>query len=47
MNGSLSRSEINTIQTDDDKRMNSMHSLPISSTDSNDDELGMNSVDKR
>ena len=47
MNGSLSRSEINTIQTDDDKRMNSMHNLPISSTDSNDDELGMNSVDKR
>ena len=47
MNGSLSRSEINTIQTDDDKRMNSMYNLPISSTDSNDDEFGMNSVDKR
>ena len=47
MNGSLSRSEINTIQSDDDKRMNSMHNLPISSTDSNDDEFGMNSVDKR
>ena len=47
MNGSLSRSEINTIQTDDDKRMNSMYNLSISGTDSNDDELGMNSVDKR
>ena len=47
MNGSLSRSEINTIQTDDDKRMISMYNLSISSTDSNDDELGMNSVDKR
>ena len=33
MNGSLSRSEINTIQTDDDKRMNFMHNLPISSTE--------------
>ena len=33
MNGSLSRSEINTIQTDDDKRMNSTYNLPISSTD--------------
>ena len=44
MKCSLSHSKINTIQSDDDQRMNFLQNLSISSTNKNDDDFRMNSL---
>ena len=46
MKCSLSHLKINTIQNDDDKRMNFLQNLSISSTNKSDDEFRMNSLNK-